>query len=178
MRTPHLMPRFTARTAANLRVRKEGFRAGLRQYCLFDVQIERLVLNVRASRADADQPGSLELEIRNDVLHDCAGAHRPFLGMLVKGIHVPIIQSLVARPEADLVVPSRVLRMRPPSEMKKTGQALQMVPHIRKNYFEFLVIVCARESNPLHALINRHVWSLPAVITPKPAREAGASQTL
>src|SRR5580693_3944236 len=31
------------------------FWAGLRQYCLFNVQIERLVLNVRASRADADQ---------------------------------------------------------------------------------------------------------------------------
>src|SRR5580700_2155810 len=91
------------------------FWAGLRQYCLFNVQIERLVLNVRASRADADQPGSFELEVRNDVLHDRAGAHCPFLGMLVVGIRVPVVQSLVARPEADLVVPSRVLRMRPPS---------------------------------------------------------------
>src|ERR1700730_10871118 len=91
------------------------FWAGLHQYCLFNVQIERLVLNVRASRADADQPGSFELKVRNDVLHDRAGAHCPFLGMLVVGIHVPVVQSLVARPEADLVVPSRVLRMRPPS---------------------------------------------------------------
>ena len=90
------------------------FWAGLGQYCLFDVQIERLVLNVRTSWANADQPGSLELEVRNDVLHDRAGAHRPFLGMLVVSIHVPVVQSLVAGPEADLVVPSRVLRMRPP----------------------------------------------------------------
>src|SRR5215469_6811269 len=92
-----------------------AFWARLGQYCLFDVQIERLVLNVRASRADADQPGSLELEVRDDVLHDRAGAHRPFLGMLVVGIHVPVVQSLVARPEADLVMPSRILRVRPPS---------------------------------------------------------------
>src|SRR5262249_29242409 len=92
-----------------------AFWAALRQYCLFDVQIERLVLNVRASRADADQPGSLELKVRNDFLHDRAGAHRPFLGMLVVNIHVPVVQSLVTRPETDLVVPGRVLRMCPPS---------------------------------------------------------------
>ena len=115
-----------------------AFWAGLSQYCLFDVQIERLVLDVRASRANADQPGSLELEIRNDVLHDCAGAHRPFLGMLVIGIHVPIIQSLVARPEADLVVPSRVLRVCPPGEMEKTWQSLQMMPYIAEDDLESL----------------------------------------
>src|SRR5690348_16144530 len=62
--------------------------------------------------------------------------------------------------------------------MKKPWQALQMMPHIRKNDSEFLVIVRAREPNPLHTLINRHGWSLPAVMTPKSAREGGVSQTL
>ena len=72
-----------------------AFWATVRPVCLFDVQIERLVLNVRASRADADQTGPLELKVRDDVLHDRAGAHRPFLGMLVVGIHVPVVQRLV-----------------------------------------------------------------------------------
>src|SRR6516164_11365686 len=49
-----------------------AFWTRLGQDCLFDVQVERFVLNMRASRADADQASSLELEVRDDVFHDCA----------------------------------------------------------------------------------------------------------
>src|SRR5215467_11011235 len=98
-----------------------AFRARLGQNGLFDVQVERLVLNMRTGRAQADQAGSLELEVRDDGLQDCAGADRPFLGMLVVAVHMPVVQRLVARPEADLVVPGRVVGMCPPSEMEEAG---------------------------------------------------------
>jgi hypothetical protein len=41
----------------------------LDQYSVFDMQVARFVLNVRSSRANANQPGSLELTGTNG-LHD------------------------------------------------------------------------------------------------------------
>src|SRR5215471_9303676 len=41
-----------------------------------------------------------------------------------------------------------------------------MMPYVSKHDLELLVIIGAREPNPLHTLINRHGWSLPAVIVP------------
>src|ERR1700751_2990780 len=91
---------------------------------------------------DANQPpGPLELEVRDDVFHDRAGADRPFLRMLVVRVHMPIIQSLVARPEAYLVVPSRVLGMCPPGKMEKTRQSLQVMPYISEDNLELLIII-------------------------------------
>jgi hypothetical protein len=65
--------------------------------------------------------------------------------------------------------------------MEKTGQGLQVMPHIGKNDLELLVIVRAREPNPLHALINCHGWSLPAGLAQIGARfltPMGASRIL
>ena len=92
------------------------FWAGLRQHGLLDMQVERLVLDLRSGRTHADQAGALELEIRNDVLHDRAGSDRPFLGMLVVGVHVPVVKGFVAGPETDLVMPCRILGTGPPGE--------------------------------------------------------------
>src|SRR5208283_3471011 len=43
----------------------------------------------------------------------------PILGMLVVGVHVPVVKGLVAGPETDLVMPCRILGMGPPGEVEE-----------------------------------------------------------
>jgi hypothetical protein len=57
------------------------------------------------------------------------------------------------------------------------------MPHIAEDDLELLVVIRAREPNSLHAQINRHLWSLPAVIAAKstrgvPTADVEASTTL
>ena len=69
---------------------------------------------------------------------------------------MPIFERFEAGPEADLIVPCRVVRVRPPGEMQETWQRLQVMPHAREDQLELLVIARSPEPNPLHALIDCH----------------------
>lgn len=40
--------------------------------------------------------------------------------------------------------------------MQETGKLLEVIPDVREQDFEFLVSICARETNALHAQINGH----------------------
>jgi len=130
--------------------------AWLRKPRLLLVQIVGLVLRVSATRADSDEPRALQLEIHDYVLHDRAGADSPLLSVLVVGIHVPIFERFEAGPETNLIVPRRVVRVRPPGEMQETGQGLEVMSHAREDELELLVIAGSPESNALHALIDCH----------------------
>src|ERR1700731_4820887 len=76
--------------------------------------------------------------------------------MLVIGVHVPVLERLLAGPEADLVVPAGILSMDPPCEMQETGQTLQMLAHIGEDVFEFFVAAAAGKAHPLHTQIDGH----------------------
>src|SRR5947207_8785409 len=93
-----------------------ALRAGLREPRLLLMQMVGLVLCVAATRANPDETRAFELEVHDDVFHDRAGAHRPLLGMLVVGVHVPVLERLEARAEAHYVVPGRIIRARPPGQ--------------------------------------------------------------
>ena len=74
---------------------KAALRAWLREPSLLLVQIVGLILRMAATRADSDEPRAFELKIHDYVFHDRPGTHGPLFGMLVVGIHVPVVQRLV-----------------------------------------------------------------------------------
>src|SRR6516165_40819 len=122
---------------------------------LLTVQVECLVLHVTATGADAKQARALELEVGDNILHNGA-LRRPRLSVLVIDRHVPVLERLLAGPEAHFVEPGRIVRMDPPCQMQEARQRLQMAPHIREQHLELLVAVGARKSHTLHALVNCH----------------------
>src|ERR1700758_4467766 len=97
-----------------------ALRTRLGQYLLFLREVEGLVLQLVADRADAKQPSACEFEIGDDVLQYRARLRRPFLGVLVIGVHVPVLQRFPASPEADFVVPAGIFGMHPPREMQES----------------------------------------------------------
>src|SRR6516164_6642364 len=126
---------------------------------LLTVQVERLILNVTATGADAKQARALKLEVGDNIFHN--GALRsPRLSVLVIGRHVPVLERLLTGPEAHFVEPGRIVWMDPPCQMQEAGQRLQMTSHIREQHLELLVAVGARKSHTLHALVNRHGMTL------------------
>jgi len=56
--------------------------------------VVRLILNMRTAGAHADEARVLELEVRDDVLHDGPASDGPFLGVLVISVHVPVLERL------------------------------------------------------------------------------------
>src|ERR1700747_3049011 len=132
-----------------------ALRARFCERLLLTVQVECLVLNVTATGADAKQARALELEVGDNILHNGA-LRRPRLSVLVIGRHAPVLERLLAGPEAHFVEPGRIVRMDPPCQMQEARQRLQMAPHIREQHLELLVTVGARKSHALHALVNRH----------------------
>jgi hypothetical protein len=135
---------------------KAALRAWLCKPRLLLMEIVGLILRMTAARANSDQPRALEFEIRDYVFYDRAGAHSPLFGVLVVGIHVPIFERFDTGPEADLIVPCRVVRVRPPGEMQKTRQGLELMPYTSEHQFELLVVADSPEPDPLHALIDCH----------------------
>ena len=123
------------------------------------VQIVRLILCMPTARTHTNQPRALEFEIHDYVFYNRTGPDGPLFGVFVVGIHVPIFERFEAGPEADLIVPCRVVRVRPPGEMQETGQRLQVMPHPREDQLELLVVARSSEPNPLHALIDCHDYS-------------------
>src|SRR6516164_7785516 len=134
---------------------KLALRARFCERLLLTVQVECLVLDVTATGADAKQARALELEVRDNILHD-GTLRRPCLGVLVIDRHVPVLKRLLAGPETHFVEPSRIVRMDPPCQVQEARQRFQMTPHIREQHLELLVAIGTRESHALHALINRH----------------------
>ena len=135
---------------------KAALRAWLCEPRLLLVQIVRLILCVPAAGAHSDEPCALEFEVYDYVFYDRTSADGPLFGVFVVGVHVPIFERFEAGPEADLIVPCRVVRVRPPGEMQETGQRLQVMPYTRKDQLELLVVARRPEPNPLHALIDCH----------------------
>ena len=74
---------------------------------------------------------------------------------------MPVLERVEAGPEAHLIVPGRVVGVRPPGQVQKAGQGLEMVPYAREDELELLVVAGAPESHALHALIDGHDIVLP-----------------
>jgi hypothetical protein len=88
------------------------------------------------ARAHSDEPRALEFEVYDYVFYDRASADGPLFGVFVICIHVPIFEGFEAGPEADFIVPRRIVRVCPPGEMQETGQRLQMMPYTREDQLE------------------------------------------
>ena len=132
------------------------FRTRMRQRLLLLMQLVRYVLDEGTTRTDADQASILQLEIGDDVFHNGAASYGPGFGLLVVVVHVPGNQGFEAGPQADLVVPARVLWMDPPRQVQKPRQRLQLRADFRKEQLELRVAVRTGEPNSLHTLINSH----------------------
>jgi hypothetical protein len=104
---------------------KAALRAWLCEPRLLLVQIVRLILCMPTARTYSDEPRALEFKVYDYVFYDRASANGPLFGVLVVGVHVPIFERFEAGPEADLIVPCRVVRVRPQVRCKKPGNVFR-----------------------------------------------------
>ena len=135
---------------------KAALRAWLCEPRLLLVQIVRLILCMPTARTYSDKPRALEFKVYDYIFYNRASANGPLFGVLVVGVHVPIFERFEAGPEADLIVPCRVVRVRPPGEMQETGQRLEVMSHTSEDQLELFVVARSPEPNSLHALIDCH----------------------
>ncbi|WP_273455981.1 hypothetical protein, partial [Nevskia ramosa] len=75
--------------------------------------------------------------------------------VLVVNRKMPVLQRFPDNPETHFVESSWIFWMNPPGQMKKVRELHQVIVNVCEDNFELLVAILTRESNPLHAEIDR-----------------------